>query len=239
MKQLLIVLSCIAACLLYGQNTFSYTTDFDTILKRTKISTDQLYYEKLLPRFQKNDTSLTDFEVLALMIGFTDKPDYKPYQDINTEREIYVYNDDRKYTLALSFARNFLQTHPLNVKVLYEVSYSFNQLNQKDSANYYLYRARKILKAMQFSGSGTTAQSPIFALGPSDGQTYILKHLGAKIGTMGSGTDEHGNFLDMLEAEFDANQEAVTYYFIIQHATAKMFDRKQLQEKLENSGKKE
>ena len=83
---------------------------------------------------------------------------------------------------------------------------------EKDSADYYLYKANKILQAMHFSGDGTL-NSPIFALGPHDGQEFIMKHLGARVGHIGSGRDNDKNFIDTLEAKFnDGNSVHYHYY---------------------------
>jgi len=221
----------------FGQTTFSYKDDFKKVLAKTKDKNDNLSYDKLLERFTTNDTTLTDFEVLALLIGFTDKPEYKPYQDLDTEREIFKLNGEKKYQQGLDSANKFLRTHPLSVKTIFEKSYSFHKLEQKDSAQYYLDQGRRIFKAMYFSGDGKTTENPSFALGPADGQDYIRKFVGAKIGTMGSGRDKAGNFLDILEAKFDDGQ-TMKLYFIIQHATSKMFDGKSIEDELNKQKKK-
>ena len=220
----------------FGQTTFNYQTDFKNILAKTKDKNDSLSYEKLLPRFSANDTTLTDYEVLALLIGFTDKPDYKPYDDISTEREIYDLNDKNKYKEGLELGQKFLKTHPLSVKTLYEIAYSFHKLNQEDKTKYYVYQGQKIWKAMYFSGKGFTPETPTFALGPADGQDYIKKFLGAGIGTMGSGRDKNNNFLDILEAKLE--EKSITLYFIIQHATNKMFGGKSFEEEMKEQDKK-
>lgn len=223
MKKLFALSILIISLKSFGQTTFSYKDDFKKVLAKTKDQNDSLFYDKLLNRFTANDTTLTDFEVLALLIGFTGKPEYKPYQDLDIEREIYKLNGEKKYQEGLDSANKFLKTHPLSVKTLFEKSYSFHKLEQKDSAQYYLYQGRRIFKAMYFSGDGKTPENPSFALGPADGQDYIRKFVGGKIGIMGSGRDKSGNFLDILEAKFDDGQ-TIKLYFVIQHATRKMFD---------------
>lgn len=219
-----------------GQTTFNYKDDFKKVLTKTKDPNDNLSYDRLLKRFITNDTSLTDFEVLALLIGFTDKPEYKPYQDLDTERGIYKLNGEKKYQEGLDLANKFLKTHPLSVKALYEKSYSFHKLEQKDSSQYYLYQGQRIFYAMYFSGDGKTKETPTFALGPADGQDYIYKFYGADIGTMGSGRDESGNFLDILEAKLK-DGKTMNLYFIIQHATDKMFGGKSIEEELKEQKK--
>lgn len=226
-----------AGQIVYGQTTFSYKDDFKKVLAKTKDQKDNLSYGKLLKRFSANDTTLTDFDVLALLIGFTDKPEYKPYDDLMTEREIYKLNGEKKYQEGLDKANEFLKKHPLSVKALFEKSYSFHKLEQKDSAQYYLYQGQRIFKAMYFSGDGKTRETPTFALGAADGQDYISKVVGADIGSMGSGSDKNGNFLDILEAKFK-DGKTMSLYFIIQHATDKIFWEKSIEEELNGQKKK-
>lgn len=212
----------------FGQTTFNYKNDFKKVLAKTKDQNDDLYYYKLLKRFSVNDTTLTDYEVLALLIGFTDRPAFKPYADLSIERKIYNINGEGKYKEALDSANIFLQTHPFSVKVLFEKGYSFHKLAQEDSASFYTYKGHRIFQAMYFSGNGTTPETPTFALGPADGQDYIRKYVRAKIGTMGSGRDKSGNFLDILEVVPKDGSASYSLYFIIQHATDKMFSEDEL-----------
>lgn len=221
----------------FGQSTFNYKDDFQKILTKTKDNNDILSYDKLLKRFRINDTTLTDYEVLALLIGFTDKPDYKPYKDSSTEREIFKLNGEKKYKEGLELGQKFIKTHPLSIKTLFEIAYSYHILKQEDSAKYYLYQGQRIFKAMYFSGDGKSKETPTFALGPADGQDYMYKFVGADIGTMGSGRDKDHNFLDMLEAKFDDGR-TMTLYFIIQHATNKMFEGTSIEEELKEEKKK-
>ena len=88
-------------CLSFGQDKidFDYSKDYDSILKMTKDNTNKLYYNDLLERFQKADSTLTNFELVALQIGYTDNPKYYPYQDIEIEREIWSLNEKRNLNL--------------------------------------------------------------------------------------------------------------------------------------------
>lgn len=235
MKKVFVLFFILSALPCIGQVNFDYQRDFNTILARSKDPNDKLYYDKLLKRFQATDSTLTGYEVLALMIGFTDKPAYRPYHDLIAERTIYRLNGDKKYNEALDTATIFLNTHPLSLKTLFEKAYAFHKLNKEDSASLYLCQGRLILKAMRFSGDGHSPDTPIFALGPADGQDYIYK-AGADIGTMGDGQDKYGNFLDILEAKLK-DGKSVTLYFIIQHAADKMFDGRSAQDLIDEDKK--
>jgi len=230
-KTIILIILIATGQIAFGQSAFNYRNDFKNILAKTKDKSDNLSYEKLLKRFTVNDTTLTDYDVLALLIGYTDKAEYKPYSDITTERQIYNLNGDEKYKEGLELGLKFIKTHPLNVKTLFEISYSYHKLNQKDSAKIYSNQGFRIFEAMYFSGNGKTKETPTFALGPADGQDYIYKFVNADIGTMGSGRDKNGDFLDILEAKFK-DGHTLNLFFIIQHATDKMFSSEDM-EKME------
>ena len=213
MKGLTTIIFLFFASFMFGQKTFNYTKDFKLILAKTKDKTNELSYDKLLVRFKKNDTTLTDYQVLALLIGFTDMSAYKPYADLAKERNIYDLNGKGKYKEGLASADSFLKTHPLSQKVLFEKAYSYHKLSNEDSANYYVYQGQRIFRAMYFSGNGQSPETPTFALGPADGQDYIRKFIGASIGSMGSGRDAEGNFLDILEAKPKGETKGINLYF--------------------------
>ena len=80
-----------------------------------------------------------------------------------------------------------------------------------------MFQFRRIMAAMDSTGLGTSPESPIFALGPTDGQNYVTKYMRGKIKSMGSGFDKDKNFLDIINATMDDGSER-TFYFIIQHA---------------------
>lgn len=222
LKAIALLLLMAATTTVSAQQSFNYKNDFAKILAQTKDPKSELFYDKLLNRFAVNDTTLTHAEVLALMIGFTARPEYKPYQDIQTETAVYDLNDKEQYKQGLKEGMKFIKTHPLSVKVIHEIAWSYYKLGQRDSSDVYLDKGQRLFLAMHYAGNGLDPETPVFALGPGDGQDYIHKVLSAGIGTMGSGSDKNGQFLDILEAKMKDGQQ-VKMYFIIQHAVDKMF----------------
>lgn len=222
MKQILSIILLLFSMLVNGQSSFNYQQDFEKILSRTKDDSDVLSFANLLSRFSKNDSTLTNFDVLALLIGYTHKPEYRPYQTMDIEKRIYKLNDERKFKEAISLADSFLITHPVNQKAINEKAYAYQNINESDSFQFYTSQYLRIINAMAFSGDGKTLQTAIFSLGPTDGQTFITRILGAKIGIMGSARDKAKNYIDVLQAQYkDGRSE--TFYFVIQHAVKKMF----------------
>ncbi|MDZ4665790.1 MAG: DUF4919 domain-containing protein [Bacteroidota bacterium] len=219
-KQLAILLTAFGF-IASAQNNFNYKNDFKTILTKTKDANDKLCYDKLLSRFESNDSTLSNPEVLALLIGFTARTEYKPYEDLKEENAIYNLNAEGKYDEALQKANEFLKTHPLSVKVIYEKSFSYYKAHYIDSAKFYVKQGQKIFKAMAYSGTGKSKETPMFSLGPTDGQDYIYKYIDGGIGNKGSGQDEDGNFMEILEISLKVG-EPYSLFFIIQHAKEKV-----------------
>lgn len=234
----LIFAICFSGSVFAQKFKFNYHTDFKKILKRTQDVNDAWYYPKQLVRFQKNDTTLTSYEVLGLMIGYTVDTNYKPYDDIKIERKVYKLNGDGSFKKALKVGLAFHKTHPLNQMTLIELSYAYFKIGKLDSAKYYGYQYQCIMDAMGESGKGFKPDSAFFSLTPIDGQNFITKYIGGgKIGLMGSEKDSHGYFLDMLEYVPKDRKEGIPLYFNIEHAMK--VQRKKLKKAMEKLKKKD
>jgi hypothetical protein len=60
-------------------------------------------------------------------------------------------------------------------------------------------------------------------VGPADGQDFIIKYMEGEIGSMGSGRDNYGNFLDILTLKSKESQKSShNMYFAIQPASASL-----------------
>lgn len=228
MKKYLTLIILIISTTAFGQDfEFNYHEDYSEILKKSKDKSSNLHYYKLLSRFQKEDTTLTDYEVLVLLIGFTGNKYFKPYSYLTTERKIYSLNENQNYEEALKMCDSFLSYVPVSQKALIEKSYSLHKLGQADSARFYLRQFNRIMAAMGKSGDGLTPETAFFSLGPADGQNFVKKYLSSGIGMMGSSSDKHGNFVDMLEATWkdkDTDEpQSRKLYFQIEHASKTMF----------------
>jgi tetratricopeptide (TPR) repeat protein len=223
-KKLLTFLIAFAALFItttaFGQD-FDYHRDFKDLLSKSKDKNSEYYYPKLLERFNSNDSTLTNKDIITLQIGFTANKNYKPYQTIDKEREILELISDKKYEKAIAECDKLLKTNPVNFTALIEKGFAYMKLNKPD-ASIHKERTMKIIHSIMWSGDGTIDR-PYFVLSPIDGQTLIRYIMGGSIGTMGSGSDKNGYFLDILEMKKD--DKTVTKYFIIQHATDKMFDK--------------
>jgi hypothetical protein len=223
--------------------TFIYKRDFKAIVDSSQDRSSSLYYQKLIIRFLNNDSSLTNQEVLALMIGYTENPHYKPLEDMEKEQEIFDLNMNEECREVIKRSRPYLQAHPLSLLIMREISYAYQQVSKRefqanlimdsavlyqDSGKYFMDLNDKIMEAMIYSGKGRTPETPIFSLGIADGE-YFIPNVGFRIETDGQKEkkdtewNKDGNFVEVITALVD-NVNVRKYYFIIQHAKQKIDD---------------
>lgn len=237
----LIILTFVVGQINAQESFFNYTRDFVKILEQTNDQNGDLYFDKLLKRFKINDKSLTDKEILSLLVGFTDNPNFKPYHYLIIERRIYSLNAEEKFKDAIHLADSLLMTVPLSQQAIIEKSYSHYKLGQADSSDFYMWKFKRIMRTMASTGDGLSPESAIFSLGPADGQNFIRKYLASGIGTMGSGRDKNGNFIDILTAlikdEKTGETKSQAMYFHVQHAVNKMFDPGELEDAMKKTKK--
>jgi len=199
---------------------FQYARDYERILQQTQTPGDSLEYGKLLPLFRANDRNLTVYQMLALMIGYTGRPEYRPFEDVKTERLLLRLNDSARYKETLTACDTFLRSHPLNQAAIIEKAYAFYKLGRNDSAAFYKEQFGRLMAAMDWSGNGRSPDGAMFAMGPEDGLNFVDKYYHAEVSRSRSVTDSDGNYCSAVEMKFrkDGQDRHVVFYFILQHA---------------------
>ncbi|MDX2361470.1 MAG: DUF4919 domain-containing protein [Crocinitomicaceae bacterium] len=185
----------------FGQEfEFNYQTDYIVILEQTNDSLNGLYYDKLLARFQNNDTTLTDYEVLTLLIGFTDNENYKPYSYKKIEAEIYELNDNGEHEEALAICDSILTLFPVSQQALIEKSYAHHKLNNHEQSDKYFWQYKRIMMAMAQSGNGLSDETAFLSLSQVACQNFMREHVQSRIDDMSSetGFDQYRNIDDLL-----------------------------------------
>ena len=203
---------------------FDYQRDFKKMAEQSQDRESPFYYQKLLIRFLDRDSTLNNQEMLALMIGFTENPKYKPFEDMEKEQEVFDLNEAGHYEDALVKAKLYLQTHPLSLRVLKEASYCYYVQKKNDSADYYMDLVDKIMTAMMYSGNGKKPESPMFSLGLADGE-YFIPNIGLKILNKDTDWNKNNLFMEIIDAS-KSGEDHIPYFFVIQHAKDKIDDDK-------------
>ena len=212
-----------------SDDKFSYKNDFKKILEYSKTKDHQLYYPTLLNRFMKNDTTLTNNEIIAMLIGYTENDNYKPYEQMEIERKIFSLNVKKNYLKTIELSDSLLGKYPFSLLGNREKSFACYKLGKIEEQNLYFDRFTRITNAILWSGDGVSPETSLFVLGPADGQTIIKFVLFCEIGEMGSGYSNEKYFTDILEMKQESG-EKVKLYFNIDHAIKKSSISKELKE---------
>lgn len=162
--------------------------------------------------------------MMALLIGYTEDPHYKPFEDMEPEKEVFDLNEEGNYDECIVRAKRYLQTHPLSLRVNKEASYAYHQKQMEDSAVYYMDLVEKIMNAMIYSGTGKKPHTPIFSLGLADGE-YFIPNIGLKVLDKDTDWNDNNHFLEVIKASKSGDDEII-YYFVIEHAKQKIDDDK-------------
>jgi uncharacterized protein DUF4919 len=177
-----------------GQDfAFNYHTDFPKILAQTTDSTGPLYYDKLFVRFRVNDTTLTDFEVLALLIGFTARPAYTPYNP--EEFRIHQLDVYQHAEAVRALADSLLLRQPFNTTALWYRALALNRMKQHHAADRARWKFDRIMRAMAGTGDGLTPETAIFTL--DMGFDYLTYYLGGSSPSIGTVTNQFGDYVDI------------------------------------------
>jgi len=244
MKPFLLVLLLLLGHWASGQLhiDFDYQRDYQRLLEQSKIDSSAFAYSRLFPRFQAADTTLTNMEMIALQIGYTDNEHYWPYQDMELENAIWDLNEQGKFAEALQKCDSLLDNNPFSLLANREKGFALDQLGRSDEAQPYFDRFDLVAMSDLASGDGQSMESSWFALSPADGQWIIRLAFHRKICFMGSGSDANGNFHDILGIAWDDDPESCQHlYFNIEHAVKRMFGPdglKALEENLKDNPKK-
>lgn len=219
----------------HAQFLFDYHLHYDSIAELSQDKKGAYYYDDLRKRYEVADTTLTAFDMLALMIGETKQDHYYPYELTIVEHDIMNLANKGEYANALSKCDSLLAIHPLNFTAILHKAFLEDKLGNLDADNskfkFVLY-----LDVLLSTGDGTY-EAPMMVLSPSDGQILIRYVFGASVGSMGSGDDAYGNFVDMLEIIKEGETPAYMY-FNIEHAVKRMF-KEDVMKKFEKSYKKD
>lgn len=201
---------------------FIYHRDYKVILEKALDRGSELYYHKLIIRFLNNDSSLTNAETLALLIGFTENPQYKPVELMEKELEIYDQSKANEFQEVVNLARPYLQKNPVSMLALREIAIAYNRLGNKDSSRYFASLNDKIMEAMIYSSKGKKPLEPIFALGLADGE-YFVQNVGFYMDKKNTDWNKQGDFMEIIDTYNDQDVKT-TFYFAIQHAKLKLED---------------
>lgn len=224
MKQTFSLIIIFISINVIGAQDFYYQTDFKRLVEQSKDSLSPNNYKKLKLEFINNGENFTKEKVIALMAGQTASEFYDAYGHVQNERS---YQNAVKFPAdtTYKYAKYYMDINPISLSFNYGLWKTYEKDNDKNNAEKFKQRFQLLAESILTTGDGSI-ENPYFVISPIDGQVIIRLYYEKEIGTMGSGENQYGNFVDILEMVDEDNSKSL--HFVIDHAMG-LF-RKQLKE---------
>ncbi len=182
---------------------------FDSLRVLTTLSGNKFYYPDLIGRFLADDKNLTPQEMYMLILGFSIRKTYNPfnYNDVKEVKMLGAYNLDS----AICKGKQVMQTNPLNPSLNRELMYFYRKKNDPAEADRYLNRIKQFFNGVLYSGDGS-CNKPYIALWSKEEYNFI-SYLGCKstdIHYMGSCA---GQMAEIIETVNLNNQKSEVIHF--------------------------
>lgn len=244
-KTFLLIALFLTSATLFAQSFFS-KPDYYVIKERTKDKSAEMYYPKLLERYNNNDTTLDIKEYRMLYYGrFFNKNVGKPlvsqFSKASEERREYMSKDsltEEDYRAIVKLSDKILKEYPFNLRTLYSTFRVHMELGDTAAAEPYLQKTRNIVSTILSTGDGLSEETAFHVLEISD-EYFVLNAIGY------TSTGKQNLTLskcDRLEVEENDNNVEALYFDVKQifEGYKEMFkDNPPILPKLEKKRKKD
>ncbi|MDY7396572.1 DUF4919 domain-containing protein [Aureibaculum sp. 2210JD6-5] len=204
MKKILPCILLLFVTVGFAQNTTIKKPDYDLIKKKIVQKASNLYYPKLVEKFNNADTTMTLDEKRHLYYGFIHQESYSPYTRsdytdslrITLKKKNYGANDLKK---IVQYSDSLLKYNPFSLKAINYKLYAEKQMKDSISLLKDYTKMRIITDAMLSSGDGLSKETAFFVISPTH-EYSLLSLLGYEFGGKQSLID-HYDYLTLAENE--------------------------------------
>ena len=134
----------------------------------TQDSSSNYFYPTLLDRFMKNDTTMSNDDMILLLVGYTQTKEYLPADQVVIEDSLSKLNKAGQYTSAALTAANYLALNPVSLSANLDMAFAQKNGKNEKLYNKYTYRALRIIQATLSTGTGNSMEDAIYVLSPKD-----------------------------------------------------------------------
>lgn len=176
----------------FSQNSKFEAPNYKKIEKSIQKNTTNLFYDSLMTRFQKADSTMTLEEKRHLYYGFSFQPEYTPYPSSDYDDSLSALLrketlSDLEFQKILEFGDSILLKNPFNLKTFIYQLYALDHFEDTTAFNNKITQYRIIIDALLSSGNGKTKKN-----------AYYVIYIGHEY-----------ELLSVLDLEFDGSQSLI------------------------------
>lgn len=216
--------------MLIGISTFSPDRNFDPpkydqIKKHIKKKSSNLFYDSLMNRYLRADSTMTLEEKRHLYYGYSFNKKYSPYSrsDYDDSLRVIMQRENHsqvEFNKIIQFGDSALSSNPFDLRALNYQLYALDQIGNKEIFDKKVTQLRTIFDALISSGNGASKKEAFYVIYTTH-EYDLLDVLGFTFGGHQS-LIEHYDYLTV--AENDAGIEGL--YFDVSpclNSMSKMF----------------
>ncbi|HHL51870.1 MAG TPA: DUF4919 domain-containing protein, partial [Flammeovirgaceae bacterium] len=163
------------------------------------------YYPPLMQRYRNNDTTLTASDYRHLYLGYTFQPTYKPYGKASQTEDINELIAKENKTAAdfeklRQLSMEVLQDYPFDIKAIYNMGVTEDELGNKAAAAKWFFKFEKILTTILDTGDGLSKPTAWHVITVAD-EYVLLSIVGLPFGGEQQLID-HYDYLKLADNEY-------------------------------------
>ncbi|MDE7381973.1 MAG: DUF4919 domain-containing protein [Muribaculaceae bacterium] len=147
------------------------TPDLENVRKITLDPGSKFYYPKLLAKYLRNDTTMTNEEYRNFYLGYMFQEDYDPYRTspysgvTDSLRQKTSHSKEEIDTIR-KYAELSLMDNPFDLRQMSFLVHVLKEKRKDMSAKIWEYRLEHLLGAIKSTGSGETKDDPWYVIYP-------------------------------------------------------------------------
>lgn len=142
--------------------------DLDDIKEKTLDPKSPFYFPKLMSKFLRNDTVMTNEEFRFLYLGYMFQEDYDPYRESHySEKTDFLIQNKGSYDSIRVYAEKSLRDNPFDLRQMSFLIHALKEQKKWMSAKIWEYRLEHLLGAIKSTGTGEDIDNAWFVIYPS------------------------------------------------------------------------
>lgn len=145
--------------------------DLEHIQRITQDPSSRMYFPKLMEKFNKNDTVMTQEEFRNLYLGYIFQEDYDPYRTSPYAAVTDALRNKATHTKAeadtiIKYANLALQDNPFDLRQMSLLVHVLKEKKKDMSAKIWEFRLEHILGAIKSTGTGEDIENAFYVIYP-------------------------------------------------------------------------
>lgn len=207
MKKHLLLFSLLFCAVAFSQTEEFSKPDYSQIEKNVGDKKSPLYFDTLMQRYQKADSTMTIEEKRHLYYGYSFQEAYSPYSISDSQEDLNKIlekreTDKKAFEKLIKVSGKVLEDFPFSIRIKEFRMYAFKQLGKYKEAKAEEVQASIIIDAILSTGDGATQENSFFVINTSN-EYEILDILGFRFGGEQQLIEHKYDYLTLAENSYN------------------------------------